>query len=179
MKERFTPLHLYAEDGFRQDYDYTYFFLWLAEELARKFMSDGMPLNTDLVQVVANWFAAVSMEDAERVKKEINLETEASAEGRTGFYWLSLKLLARLKSTVQGSIETRKVIKLRLQNRSSELVNHVNLLLDDARRVLNETKRPVNLLIVVDNLDGLEPEAIEPLFFRNGDFLKEPRAHLI
>src|SRR5438045_997194 len=80
---------------------------------------------------------------------------------------------------VRGSVERRKEIRLRLQNRSSELIDHVNLLLDDARRVLKEAARPANLLIVVDNLDRLEPEAIEPRFFRNGDFLKEPRAHLI
>ena len=59
------------------------------------------------------------------------------------------------------------------------MIDRVNLLLDDARRVLKLANRPANLLIVVDNLDRLEPEAIEPLFFRNGDFLKLPRAHLV
>jgi hypothetical protein len=179
LRDRFTSLHLYAEDGFRRDYDYTYFFLWLAEELAHQFMIDEMPLRTKLVEDVANWFAEVSLEDAQKVKSEVAVEAGASTEGKAGVYWLSVKLLARLKSTVLGSVEHRREIKRRLQNRSSELVEHVNLLLDDARRALREAGRPANLLIVVDNLDRLEPEAIEPLFFRNGDFLKEPRAHLI
>ncbi len=180
LKDRFTSLHLYAEDNFRRDYDYTYLFLWLVEELVGKFVSEKMPLETKLVDAVANWFGEVSLHQEEWVKEQAALETEASAEGKTGLpWWLSLRIFARLTSILQGSVEHRKEIRLRLQNRSRELVNRVNLLLDDARRVLKEAGRPSNLLVVVDNLDRLEPEAIEPLFFRNGDFLKEPRAHVV
>jgi hypothetical protein len=179
LKDRFTSLHIVAEDGLRRDYDYTYFFLWLAEELARRFESEGLPLDAELFQDVAEWFAKVTLVELEKVKKEVALEAEASAEGKAGLYWFSVKLLARLKSMVLGSIERRTEIRQRLQSRSSELIDRVNLLLDDARRVLKDANRPANLLIVVDNLDRLEPEAIEPLFFRNGDFLKMPRAHLV
>jgi hypothetical protein len=160
LSDRFTSLHLEAENGLRQDYDYTFFFLWLADEVARK-------------------FAEVTLDDVKTVKSQISFETEASTEGKAGFYWFSLKLFARLKSMVLGSVERRSEIRQRLQNRSSELVDRVNQLLDEARFVLKAANRPANLLIVVDNLDRLEPEAIEPLFFRNGEFLKLPRAHLI
>ena len=179
LSDGFTSLHLEAENRLRQDYDYTFFFLWLADELARKFVDDGMPLGNKLVDDVANWFAEVTLVDLTTVKSQIEVEAEASTEGKAGFYWFSLKLLARLKSMVLGSVERRTEIRQRLENRSSELVDRVNQLLDEARIVLKAANRPANLLIVVDNLDRLEPEAIEPLFFRNGDFLKLPRAHLI
>jgi tetratricopeptide (TPR) repeat protein len=116
----------------------------------------------------------------EKISNEVKVETQASAEGKAGVPgWLSVRLLARLTAMALGSVERRKEIRLRLQNRSSELIDRINELLDDARRVLSEAGRAANLLVVVDNLDRLEPEAIEPLFFRNGDFLKKPRAHVI
>jgi hypothetical protein len=179
LSDRFTSLHLEAENGLRKDYDYTFFFLWLADELARKFEEDGMPLGTKLVEDVANWFAETALVDVTTVKSQIEADAEASTQGKAGFYWFSLKMLARLKSMVLGSIERRTEIRQRLQNRADELIDRVNLLLDDARRILKAANKPANMLIVVDNLDRLEPEAIEPLFFRNGDFLKLPRAHLI
>jgi KAP family P-loop domain len=179
LSDRFTSLHLEAENGLRKDYDYTFFFLWLADELARKFEEDGMPLGTKLVEDVANWFAETALVDVTTVKSQIEVDAEASTQGKAGFYWFSLKMLARLKSMVLGSVERRTEIRQRLQNRADELVDRVNLLLDDARRILKAANKPANMLIVVDNLDRLEPEAIEPLFFRNGDFLKLPRAHLI
>ena len=71
LADQFTSLHLEAEEGLREDYDYTYFFLWLAEELARWFESAGSPIDATLVEEVANWFAEVTLDDVKSVKKEI------------------------------------------------------------------------------------------------------------
>ncbi|HKI19656.1 MAG TPA: hypothetical protein VKA15_17345, partial [Isosphaeraceae bacterium] len=68
LSNRFTSLHLEAENGLRKDYDYTFFFLWLADELARKFANDGLPLGKPLVDDVANWFAEVTLHDVNTVK---------------------------------------------------------------------------------------------------------------
>jgi hypothetical protein len=119
------------------------------------------------------------LEEVDQVKSEIALEANAEAEGKVGLFWFSTKLLARLKSIVVGNREQRKVIRQKLQSRSTELVDRVNLLLDNAHEVLERHQRPANLLIVVDNLDRLEQKATESLFFKDGDRLKLPRAHLI
>ncbi len=80
---------------------------------------------------------------------------------------------------MKGSTESRKEIRRELQNKSSELITRVNLLLDNAHKVLAKHEKPANLLIVIDNLDRLTPEVSGPLFFQNGEFLKQPRAHFI
>jgi hypothetical protein len=179
VSDRFTPLHLYADEALLGDYDYTDLFLWLVDELVRKFEADRTPLDPRLADQVALWFAEVSLKQTDQVKSEIALETEAKAAGKASLFWLSLGLLARLKSMVVGSTERRKEIRRELQNKSSELISHVNLLLDHAHEVLAGHGKPANLLIVVDNLDRLDPKVSFPLFFRNGDLLKQLKAHVI
>ena len=175
----FTSLHLYADEALLGDYDYTDLLLWLVDELMREFLTAGTPLNSKLAEEVATWFAEVTLGQIEQVKSEILAETEAKAEGKAGLFWLSFGLMARLKSMVTGSNERRKEIRSKLKNKSTELIARVNLLLDDAYQVLERHKKPANLLIVVDNLDRLPPEVSGPLFFENGGFLKQLRAHVI
>lgn len=176
---RYTSLHVTAEEALLGDYNYTDLFLWLVDELVRKFEADDMPLSPALANDVASWFAEVTRETVATTAKEIELDAEATAGGKAGLFGLSLGLLARLKSIVKGSVEHRKVIRQKLQDHSTELIRRVNLLLDDAHRALGDHGRPANLLIVVDNLDRLAPRVGESLFFQNGDLLKTPRAHVI
>jgi hypothetical protein len=180
IANRFTSLHIFAHAALLGDYNYTDLFLWIVDELVRKFEDERMPLDPALAKDVADWFAAVAIEDVEKVKSEIELEAEAQGVAKAGLMsWLTMKLMARLKSMVVGSTEHRKVVRQELQARSSDLIDRVNLLLDNAHQVLRAQSKPANLLIVVDNLDRLAYEAVEPLFFQNGDRLKLPRAHLI
>ncbi len=179
VSDRFTTVHFTADEALLGEYDYTDLFLWLVDEIVRKFEADGMPLDRQLAEQVARWFDAVTMKQTDKVTSEIKLETEASAGVKTGLFGLSLGIFAKLKSMMKGSTERRKEIRRDLQNKSSELIAGVNLLLDNAHKVLAENNKPANLLIVIDNLDRLTPEVSGPLFFENGEFLKQPRAHLI
>jgi hypothetical protein len=179
LGDDFTSLHLYADEALIDDYDYTDLLLWLVDALVREFEKAGTPLDPRLADDVALWFAEVTLKQTEQVKSEIQLETEAKAEAKASLFWLSLGLLGRLKSMVAGSAERRKEIRRELQNKSSELISRVNLLLDHAHTVLGERKKRANLLIVVDNLDRLPPEVSTPLFFENGGLLKQLRAHFI
>lgn len=179
LSERFTCLHLYVDDNLIRDCDYTDLMLWLVDSLTREFADLGMPLDTGLVDDVVGWFAERTFEKVEAVKSELTLEAEAKGEAKAGFYWLSLKLLARLKSALVGSVERRKVIRQTLQSYSSDLIKRVNLLLDNAQSVLEKNGRTPDLLIVQDNLDRLPVEIGRRLFFDNGDLLKSLRAHVI
>jgi hypothetical protein len=179
LSTRFTCLHLYVDDNLIRDCDYTDLILWLVDSLAREFANRDMPLDTGLVDDVVGWFAERTLEKVEAVKSELTLEAEAKGEAKAGFYWLSLKLLARLKSALVGSVERRKVIRQTLQTYSSDLIKRVNLLLDNAQSILEKNGKTPDLLIVQDNLDRLPVEIGRRLFFDNGDLLKSLRAHVI
>jgi len=176
----FTSMHLYADEQLLADYDYTYLFLWVADQVVRHFEETlKLPLRKELVADVVRWFAIVVTEQDETVRREIGLQAEA--EAGAGFDWFGLRsrLFARLWSMVRGSREKRTQIRQTLQRYSTDLVAKVNLLLDDAHDQLERNGRPAQLLIVVDNLDRLAFEVSEPLFFQNGDLLSRLRAHAV
>jgi hypothetical protein len=94
-----------VDDNLLRDCDYTDLILWLVDSLARKFAEWNMPLDTGLVDDVVGWFAEKTIEKVESVKTELTVEAEAKGEAKAGFYWLSLKLLARVKSALVGSVK--------------------------------------------------------------------------
>ncbi|HUT13297.1 MAG TPA: hypothetical protein VMY42_22610 [Thermoguttaceae bacterium] len=180
LEPSFTALHLYADEQLLGDYDYTYLFLWLVDQLVQHFEERlKLPLHETLVADVVRWFAEVVTEHDETVRKEIGLTTEAEAGAKFNWFGLRLGLFAKLQSMIRGSHEKRTQIRNTLQRYSTDLVNKVNMLLDDAHERLASGNRPPQLLIVVDNLDRLKSDVSEPLFFQNGDLLSQLRAHVI
>ncbi|NJL29658.1 MAG: hypothetical protein HC897_18085 [Thermoanaerobaculia bacterium] len=179
LADRFFALHLFTDETILRDCEYTELLLWLVDALVRQFAEQKLPLDAKLVERVTDWFAEKTLHKVDQVKKEIELTAEVEGEARAGFYWLSLKLLARLKSLVIGSAERRTEARRELQRYASELIAQVNLLLDNAADVLQSKGRSPDILIVQDNLDRLPPEAAHKLFFTNGDLLKELRVHVV
>lgn len=173
------PLHLYVDQNLERDLDYTDLLLWLMEELTRRFADAGMPLKQSLIDDVAKWFAECSNEDVVKMTSEIEVNTTAETKAKVGFPWLSLGLMARLKSMIVGSSERRQTIRREFQKYASDLLAKVNLVLDNAATQLQKHGDKRLLLIVQDNLDRLPSEVSRCLFFDNGDTLKQLRAHMI
>jgi len=181
LAPRFTSIHVYADEQLQQDPDLDYpdLMLWLVDELVREFDTRGHPLEAKLLADVIEWFASRTQEDVKALRAEATAEVAAEASGKTGLYFISLKMLARIKSMAQGSIERRHTIRRELQRYSADLVGRVNELLDGAARVLEHAGKAPDLLIVQDNLDRLKAEPAERLFIENGDLLGRLHAHVI
>ena len=181
LADRFTSVHLYADQDLMGDFDYTDMLLWLAESLARKFAVDETlaPLDKGLVDNVGRWFAERTLENVEKVESEIALEAEVEAKAKVGWFGVGFGLLSRLKSMVKGDVERRNTVRQRLRSHGSELVDKVNLLLDNAADTLVRLDRKPDLLVVQDNLDRLSSDVARRLYFDNGDTLKRLRAHFV
>jgi hypothetical protein len=181
LAPRFTAIHVFADETLLQDPDLDYpdLMLWLVDELVREFDRRGHSLDERLVADVVDWFAARTEEDVTALRNEAKLEAEAEAAAKTGLYFVSLKMLARIKSIMQGSVERRQTIRRELQRYSADLLNRVNELLDGAARVLERNGKSPDLLIVQDNLDRLGALPAERLFIENGDLLGRLNAHAI
>jgi hypothetical protein len=181
LAPRFTSIHVYADEQLLQDPDLDYpdLMLWLVDELVREFHKRGHPLDERLLDDVVEWFASRTQEDVKALRAEATAEVEAETSGKTGIYFISLKMLARIKSMVQGSIERRQTIRRELQRYSADLLGRVNELLDGAARVLERAGKAPDLLIVQDNLDRLTAEPAERLFIENSDLLGRLHAHLL
>ena len=181
LAPRFTSIHVFADETILQDPDLDYpdLMLWLVDQLVREFDKRKHPLDERLLADVVEWFASRTQEDVKTLRAEATAETEAEASGEAGLYFVNLKMLARIKSMVQGSIERRQTIRRELQRYSTDLLSRVNQLLDGAARVLERNRKSPDLLIVQDNLDRLGAEPAERLFIENGDLLGKLNAHAI
>ena len=103
---QFTALHFFAtEDEIIGDYDYAELFLDLVEALVRKFKEDEVSLNARLAEDISTWFAEVTLGEVEKIKKKIELSTDAELKVKYGVFWLSGGLLTKLRSTIAGSNE--------------------------------------------------------------------------
>lgn len=179
ISDRFTCLHLYLDETLRQDCQYSDLLLWLAHSLVEKAEELGLKAPPGLIKDVADWFAEKTLDDVATVKNEIEAETSAGARAGAGAFGFALKLLARIRARVQGSVEQRQTIRLKLQSYGAELIERVNSLLDWFQQALvDEDKRP-DLLIVQDNLDRVPVEVGRHIFFDHGELLKQLRAHMI
>ena len=183
---KFTSLHLTVDNSLQADCDYTDLLLWLVDSIVSFYKDQGLPLDGDKAKAVADWFTERTIETADALKSEIQLETDAEVKSEAGAnvnflvrMAYSVKLLARLKARLVGNRDHRKLARQRLQNYSDELIVRVNELLAHAREVLVKKNRPGQLLIIQDNLDRLGRDAALRLFRDNGDFLKRIEAHCI
>lgn len=180
LRHCYVSLHLEADGPLRDDYDYTYTFLWLVEGILRLFNETlHVKLDQGRVEHVVDWFSEVVSETDESVKKEIELSTEAESGVKLNWFGIRLGILAKLQSMIRGSSEERMIIKQTLQRHSSDLVGRVNDLLDHAHQVLANKDLPPKLLVVFDNLDRLPPHVAVPLFFDYGDLLRSLRVNVI
>lgn len=181
LAPRFTTIHVYADETLLQDPDLDYpdLMLWLVDQLVREFDLRDHPLEAKLLADVVDWFAARTQEDVKTLRAEAKAEAQAEASAKTGLYFVSLKMLARIKSMAQGSVERRQTMRRELQRYSTDLLSRVNLLLDAAARTLERNGKSPDLLIVQDNLDRLGAEPAERLFVENGDLLGRLNAHAI
>lgn|GEM_PF-429381 len=178
--DRFYPLHIELDENLLEDFDYTLLLLWLTEFIVRDFADNNRPLDAGLVDDVAQWFENRTEVEIDDERTLAQLKTGAEAKVSAGIPSLfGLKLFARMKSEVSGSLQRRKEITRSLQHFSRELIDKVNLLLVHAERTLREHGHPGRLLIVHDNLDRLKGDTARILFDDYGHLLSQLSAHMI
>lgn len=179
LKQQFFPVHLTLDATLIQDCDYTFLMLWLVDVVARDLHAKDIPLDPDLMKRVADWFAEKTVSGSRSTEREIQLEVASETEGKTSLLIASFRLMARLRSRILGSIEEREEARRRLQRYADELIDRVNEFLTHAATQLKDHGYPLDILVVQDNLDRLEPETAKTLFFTNGDFLRRLKVHTI
>lgn len=186
FKDQFVCIHLSLDRSLRSDCGYPELFLWLAHSLLEHFNQPGMPdLNAETVGKVIRWFGETTSETNETIKKELSLETEAGGGVDKNWFGLRLTLLAKLKSMIRGSHESKVQFRTKLQNYSDTLLDNINKLLRHVVDAVNQQaaykgiEAKKRLLIVFDDLDKLAPDVAEKLFFEHGDILNALQADVI
>ena len=146
--------------------------LVIAKMVAERMEKEGLPLQEKLLKQVGEWFYERLIEKTEQVKSE--LEVQAGIGTPSWFSYITAKILGTMKT----SEEDRKIIRQKLRQDITNLIDYVNALLEEARKVTKEEAQK-ELLVIIDSLDRLYRGLEIDLFKHNGDNLRRLKCHLI
>ncbi|MBE9592667.1 MAG: hypothetical protein IMF19_04235, partial [Proteobacteria bacterium] len=135
--------------------------LGIAKMVAEKMEKEKQPLPEELLKQVGEWFYERLIEQTEETRKEIE------AEGGIGTpSWFSF-IMGRIIGRMKTSTDDRKLIRQKLNQDLSKLIDCVNDLLEAAQKVTRD-KSQKDLLVIIDSLDRLLPGLEIGLFKHNG-----------
>jgi energy-coupling factor transporter ATP-binding protein EcfA2 len=170
-------LHLDVNDFLdASDVDYTDLFLLLSRRLLEELSDSGIGLSVDLLKGVENWFRSVTNETEESLK----LSAGVSVEGQAGIQIPFLaKLLAKLTADVKAGSSHKKTTREEMDHYFSGLLANTNTLLTASSEALKKAGKPSQILVLLDNLDRMDPERSEKLFFAHGSQLQGLECHAV
>lgn len=132
-------------------------------------------LNEAVLEPVLRWFAEATEIDLEEAKKAIDLETKATAEAGIPFL---ARFLAMLKADVRFEKKEATERRLRLKRIPDELIRRVNELLAVCRGKTQQAGRN-GLVVLLDNLDRLNPDLVETHLVQKADLHRRLACHIV
>lgn len=167
------------DESLYQDLDYSLLMLWLVEQLAQHMTDRGVPLDKDLLEDVADWFAEVTetKEDVDKIKASATFGTKAKAGA--SFFGSEVSAFFGLRSLIEGSQDHRTQVRRGLRRNAVTLVNRVNQVFATARERLQAAGQPSSLLILQDEVDRANDRAVRTMIRDDADTLKGLDVHLV
>lgn len=167
------------------DIDYTDILLAIAEQLEKQLRENAnISINKKLLENISKWFSNIVEFEEDSLEGEIGVSAEAGIGVEIPFF---AKLFSRVRSDVKTSSLRRTEVRKNLERRSSELIERVNELIDDAQvRLQREGKS--GLVFIVDSLEKVRYRVIDEesklnshtlLFVENGEHLRAPNCHIV
>ncbi|WP_293149129.1 P-loop NTPase fold protein [Microcoleus sp. bin48.metabat.b7b8b9.023] len=147
------------------DTEYTDLYLLFIKQLADDLTKLQLKFDREILKSFELWFKEVTKETEETVQSSVSIETEAS--GGIEIPFIS-KLTAKLIGQIRGSSQQKQVIRETLKRNTSRLLTDINLLFKDAFDKLRRKypdRYEKGFLLIVDNLDRVNPEVGNHLFF--------------
>lgn len=134
----------------------------LAQALIDTFTDAALSIkpNPVFTEPVLNWFDTRIVKQERFKDLELELKTEAKAEG--GIPWLA-SLLASISSKFKGGVSYREELRREIRDGFSQLLHHFNALVAHANELLNKQDRGP-LLFIVDGSDKLSKEDADIFF---------------
>ena len=158
------------------DVSYTDLFLLLSRRLLDELRAQNVHLKADLLKAVEDWFTSVTKETEETLKLSAGVSTEAKAGIEIPFL---AKLLAKLTADVKAGSSRKTTTREELDHYFTGLLANTNTLLKAGCDALEQAQKPCQILVLVDNLDRMDPEKSEKLFFTHGVQLQGLSCHAV
>ena len=176
----YLPLYTVVnKDADPNDVGFGDLFLLMLRQMEEAFRADSklksaprLPEKT--VKVVADWFRDVTQVE----ERELERTLEYSGAAGLGLETPLAKLLFGLSALRRTTGKQREEVKQSIEKYPEQLRQNLNLLLDDAKKIIAQPY-PSGLLFILDNLDRYPPDMISRAVLTNADLFNGVAAHTL
>ncbi len=159
------------------DIEYTDVLLYILDLLVLQTRDNHMKISERIVKNIENyWNTDTELSTTISMQAETELSGNAQAEAGVGKI---VRLLAGVRAILKNSAESKKVIRTRVEPRSSELIAQIRDVIGEIRGQLAESGRPDIPFVILDGLDKIPLEQARKIFMENGSRFHSLQIHLL
>jgi hypothetical protein len=132
----------------------------------------GYSLSGKILKDVADWFFEKVLEKEQSIAAEAGGRAEISSPK-----WFTF-ITAKIFSVMKLETKDREIMRRKLENNLSGLIEKINVLLQNAEKQVKAHGKK-GLIFMIDSLDRLRQGIDKELFFANGSFFKQLNGNFI
>ncbi len=159
------------------DIEYTDVLLYLLDLLVTQAANKQLKMNERIVKKIENYWNT----DTE-LSKTISLQAQAefslNIQAETGILKIA-KLLAEIRGILKNSNESKKIIRTRIEPRSSELISQIKEVILEISNQLSQSGKPSIPFVILDGLDKIPLSQARKIFQENGSRFQSLQVHLL
>ena len=159
------------------DIEYTDVLLYILDLLVLQARDNDLKISDNLIKNIENYWNT-DTELSTTISLQAEAEIEASAQAEAGIGKV-VKLLARVRAVLKNSAESKRVIRTRVEPRSSELIGQIKEVIGEIRSQLSKSGRPDIPFVILDGLDKIPLEQARKIFKENGSRFQSLQIHLL
>ncbi len=166
VMDELDPIHL----------NYIELFIVTLERLFNIAREYKLRISRAYIKNITQWIQSKEIEEI-RNKYNIGVEAEAGAEGKIGIPFLQ-KFFYKFKMSAKSSRSLKETIKVNIEPKLSDLIEHCNLLINEVKNGLKKIEKE-DLLIIIEDLDKIPIDRAEDLFFNYANQISQLRCNVV
>ncbi|MCM1539955.1 MAG: ATP-binding protein [Blautia sp.] len=159
------------------DIEYTDVLLYILDLLVLQACENHLKISERIAQNIENYWNT-DIELSQTISMQAETEISGSVQVEAGVRKVA-KLLAGVRAILKNSAESKKVIRTRVEPRSSELIAQIREVIEEIRSQLSASRRPDIPFVILDGLDKIPLEQARKIFMENGSRFQSLQIHLL
>ncbi len=154
----------------------------IAKQIHETLHEQNIPLNKELLEQIASWFAEKIMEDDTQIKHQAKVNTGIKAGLEIPFF---AQIFANITANIKTASSRRETIRTNLKREISVFINYLNTLIAEARQSVKKAGKK-DLVLIVDGIEKMHYELDKEghsthskLFVQHAEQLRSPECHII
>ena len=159
------------------DVEYTDVLLYILDLLVLQACEQDLKISDRIVKSIENYWNT-DTELSTTISMQADLELSGSVQAEAGMKKI-VKLLAGVRAILKNSAESKKIVRTRVEPRSSELIAQIREVIEEIRNQLSASGRPDIPFVILDGLDKIPLEQARKIFMENGSRFQGLQIHLL